>query len=131
MLRTSVVTFCLMAFFMANGCSDKYEHQQMGGDSQQLAKIRQMLGQLRQGPDSLDAALSRQVAAGLSQGRENMVRVRLAEIAGAEKVLLERLDRWGQDMYRATIKYTADGRAHTLAMLLVADGYELDWAGVN
>ena len=122
----------LVAVLLAAGCSKQYEHKRLSRGCPEFLRVQQMLQELREAPaDGLDAVLSRQVAAGLSNTQQTGVRFILGELARAKEVHIERLDRWGEGIYRATIKFTAASSRHTVAMLLVAEGDELYWAGTN
>jgi len=125
---------CLaVALCSAAGCSDEYEHERLDKDADEFADVQAMLDELRAaGKDELGDVVARQIADGLDKLREKSVRHALAKLAKADAVTLKRVDRWGSDLYRATIQSASDGATDTLALLLVrgSDG-KLHWANTN
>lgn len=117
----------------AAGCSDEFEHERLDKDATEFADVQAMLDELRAaGKNELDDVLARQVADGLDKLQEKPVRYVLAELAKADSVALKRVDRWGSDLYRATIQSTSDGATDTLSLLLVHGGDgKLRWAKTN
>ena len=91
-----------------------------------------MLDQLLQAEgEGIEDLLTRQIANGLSEPQQDVVRLTLNELRQVEKVQLKRVDRWGKDMFRATIETITAGKRQTLAMLIISDGGNLYWAGRN
>ncbi len=122
----------LVALLLMSGCSDKYAHRQLESQSAYFRKAQQMLAALRAGAaGDIEAVLDRQLAPGLPEPQERGLRMLLTELAHAEQWELQRVDRWGEDLCRATIRYETQGQSRTVALLLIAEGEELYWAGVN
>ena len=63
--------------------------------------------------------------------QERGLRSVLRELARAESATLQRVDRWGSGLVRATIQLTFEDRPRTLAFLLVEADDKLYWAKTN
>ncbi len=115
------------------GCRDEYAHERLDGRSPRFVKVAEMLASLRAaGESGFDAACDEQTAEGLDKNRRLAVRLTLRQLSDAKKVELLRVDRFGENMYRATIGYAWQGEKRTIALLLFADGEDnLRWAGRN
>ena len=131
-IRNSVFFAALMGGLVAAGCSKEYEQNRIDGDSPRAAEVRSMIASLREGgTDGVEDHLRRYAASDLTDARTAALRATLREIVNAEAAELERLDRFGDDVYRASLRLTSGGRARTLLVLLVETDGALRWAGRN
>jgi len=133
MTRTERFTLLLAVGLLAAGCSDEYGHEQVGGDSPEAVRVNQMLRDLREaGEAGLDGILARDGAGGLDANQTTALRATLRTLVEADKVELERLDRFGENVLRASFGLTADGKTTELYVLLVVTEDEtFRWAGRN
>ncbi len=126
---------CLAAMALAGGCSDEYGHERLGGASPQFVRARAMLDELRScGDDGLDDVLTRQIAAGIAPPQAKGLRYVLSQLARADETAVQRVDRFGPGIYRATLTFTVEGRPRTMALLLIPDEDDektLYWANTN
>ena len=127
---------CLAAMTLGAGCSDdEYGHQRLDGQSPQFVEVRALLDELRAAhDDGLDDMLTRQIAAGISDTQDKGLRYVLAQLARADDVTVQRVDRFGPDLYRSTLTFTSQGRPRTIALLLIPDDDDektLHWANTN
>jgi len=72
-----------------------------------------------------------QLAADLTDRQRQAARAALERIASADAAAVERLDAFGERVYRAAIALTQGPDEATLTMLLVETGGQLRWAGPN
>ena len=131
-IRNRPVLPILAALLLAAGCDKEYDQRDLAGDSPQAAEVRAMIRTLRQaGGKGVDEFMARHGAQGLSAGRQVALRATLLRIAQAETVELERLDSFGKNVCRASLRLGPSGRTESLfALLIVKDG-QLRWAGPN
>ena len=131
MTRTSLLLAAAAALLLA-GCPDKYGRSAHDAASSQFGQVASMLGELRSpGSGGVDEAMARQAADGLDEGRAASLAATLRMLAQAEKAELTGLDSFGKDIYRAAIQVDDKGRRRTVYVLLVGDGGDLRWAGMN
>ena len=130
-----IIAVCCLAAALCSGagCSKEYEHERLDKDSAHFAAVQAMIDELRGADENqLVAVLARQIADGLDASRAKGLRYVLGELPKAESVKLKRVDRWGNDLYRATLESTLEGRKKTLALLLIlTDDEKLYWANTN
>ena len=129
-----IIAVCLAAaLYSGAGCSKEYAHERLDKDSARFVAVQDMIDELRAADENQRGdVLARQIADGLDESRVKGLRYVLGELAGAETVTLKRVDRWGSELYRATLQSTANGRSSTLALLLVlVDDEKLYWANTN
>jgi len=73
-----------------------------------------------------------QAVEGLNDAQALLLRHTLAELATAEQVELEKADRFGRDVCRATFRLTTGGRCERVSILLVDAGAgDLRWFKKN
>ncbi len=117
---------------MLGGCGDKYGQSENDSGSPQFARVASMLAELRSSDSGgIDEALTRQSAADLNQSQAASLRATLTMLAQAEQTELTGLDRFGKDIYRASIQVTNNRSRRSVYILLVDDGDDLRWAGMN
>ena len=123
---------CLAVLLSAAGCSEDYAHERLDATSAEFVAVQAMLDELRAAErNDLDDALGRQIASGLDTMQEKGLRAVLRELARADAAALQRVDRWGGGLLRATIQLTVEARPRTLAFLLVEADDKLYWAKTN
>ena len=131
---TSLLAAILMlAAVTADGCSKRYAHKRLDKDSPEAGRVARMLSQLRDaGTDGIDGIIATQAVEGLNDAQALLLRHTLAELAAAEQVELEKADRFGQDVCRATFRLTTGGRSERVSILLVDAGAgDLRWFKKN
>ena len=126
---------CLAAMALAGGCSDEYGHERLDGESPQFVEVRTMLDELRASrDDGLDDMLTRQIATDIADSQKKGLRYVLTQLARADEATVKRVDRFGPDLYRATLTFTTEDHPRTIALLLVPDeddDRKLYWANTN
>lgn len=121
----------LLAFCLA-GCGKDYEQKKLGKDSAQGQQVRAMVQALRDGGEKgLAGVMAQQAAGGLSDSQIQALRASLMELLRAGSVELERIDRFGPEVYRATLVLSTGGASRSAAFLLVEKDGQLRWAGRN
>ena len=131
-IRNSVLWAALAAGLVAAGCSGEYKQDRLDADSRRAAEVRSLVASLREGgTDGIEGHLRRHASGGLTDVQTLALRATLAEIVNAEAVELARIDRFGDDIYRASLKLTSGGQIRTFTVLLVETGGALRWAGRN
>jgi hypothetical protein len=115
------------------GCSKEYEHRKLGRDSPQAKQVRKMVQSLHEGGlERLGELMARQAAADLTGGQTRVLRGALERIVDADSVELEKIERFGKNVYRAVFRLDEKNGPATLAVLLVtAKAGTLRWAGPN
>ena len=119
------------AILVAAGCEKTYEHERLGPDSERFGHIDRMIRELREDGADPETVIARQVAAGLDEGRLAMLRATLQQVARADEATLQRVDAFGRDTYRATVKLSSGPAARTVAMLIGSGDGRLYWMGTN
>ncbi len=131
-IRNSVFFAALVGGLVATGCSKEYEQDRIDGDSPRAAEVRSMIASLREGgTDGVDEHVRRFGASDLTDAQTAALRATLREIVNAEAAELERLDRFGDDVYRASLRLTSGRQTRALLVLLVETDGALRWAGRN
>ncbi len=131
-IRNKILCGFAATVVLAAGCSRDYEQKQLGDDSPQAGQVRDMIASLRQGGlERLDETMRRQAAEGLSRQQQAGLRATLAEIIEAEKVELNRLDRFGKNVCRAALDLSEGPQQSKVFVLLVESQGDLRWAGRN
>lgn len=121
-----------LALLPVAGCSDGYEQRRLAGDAPQRRELRVMVDALRSGgEEALEGFLAEHGASGLTDVQRAALRASLTEIVRAESVELTELDRFGRDVYRATLRMTTAGQTKPAYFLLIRSGGRLRWAGRN
>ncbi len=134
--RRAGLALLAAAAMLTAGCGEEYAHRRMRKDSPRAAQVAEMLQRLRAGgAEGLEEAVRRDGAAGLEPKRREALLAALRQVVEADEAELERVDEFGRNVYRATIRLTAGGEQKTVAMLLVVpegeSGERLCWAGRN
>jgi len=122
-----------VALIVVLGCSEEYGHERLDAGGPEAQRVKSMVSALRQaGPDSLGEVMNDQTAAQLTEDQLKGLRGALGRIVTADSVKLQKIEKFGQQVYRAVFDLeTADGPA-TLAMLLaVGEDDTLKWLGKN
>jgi hypothetical protein len=83
------------------------------------------------GPAGLEEVIKQQAAGGLTDRQATALRATLEQLAKAQAVELEEMDRFGDDVYRAALGVTSGKSSRTVYMLLVVSDGWLRWAGKN
>jgi hypothetical protein len=122
----------VLASVAGGGCSKGFEQKKLGKDSPQADQVRAMVQALRQaGEKGLSDLLPRQAAGELTDSQRQSLRASLMELIRADSVELDRIDRFGPEIYRVTFTLVAAGKSRPAALLLVVQGDQLRWAGRN
>ena len=130
-IRNSLAAAILAAAVPA-GCGKEYARKNMPADAKQAAEVRSMIEALRRAGESrLDEVMRQQAAGGLSERQREALAATLRQIVLADKVELKTLDRFGDDVYRASLQLTFRDSSSDLVALLVETGGALRWAGPN
>ena len=85
----------------------------------------------RDGAANLDRSMSEQGVAGLDEGFASALRATLKELIDADTARLQDLDRFGENVYRATFLLTSGRQSRQVFILLVEKDGALRWAGRN
>lgn len=124
-----------MPFVLAaavGGCGGEYEREEFGPDSSQADSVRQMVTRLRDGGEAgLDQVLARDAADDLDDAQQRALRAALRELIRADDVRLERLDRFGKDVWRAVFELTTSAGKRTACLLLFVRDGRPRWASPN
>lgn len=113
----------VLAALIFPGCADPYEHEKLRGDSAEVGRIQRMLRELRQaGTGAVDSVMAEQAVEGLGDRDRTFLRDTLAELVAADTVELEKADRFGEQICRATFSLKSDGVPARISILLVDDG---------
>ncbi|MDP7636789.1 MAG: hypothetical protein QF577_04480 [Phycisphaerae bacterium] len=134
MIRNSLIILVVAQMLpVFAGCSKEYEHRKLGRDSPQAKQVRKMVQLLHEGGlERLDELMARQAAADLTGGQTRVLRGAMERIVDADTVELEKIERFGKNVYRAVFRLDGKNRSATLAVLLVtAKAGTLRWAGPN
>ena len=126
-----VVTILTGAILLAAGCEKTYEHERLDPDSERFGQVGRMIRQLREARADLDAVIARQVAGDLDEGRMAMLRAALEQIASADRARLQRVDAFGPDTYRATVKLSSGQAGRSVALLVGSGDGGMYWMGTN
>jgi hypothetical protein len=122
----------LTAAIAMTGCSKDFEQKKLGKDSPEASRVRAMVDALRQGGEKgLAETMKTQAAGGLTGSQELALQASLRELIAADAVEVDKVDSFGPQVYRATLKLSTGGKTRAVALLLVATGDELRWAGRN
>ena len=123
----------MLMLTLLGGCKKEYSHKRLGDASREFARVEQMLQDIRQATgDALAGVLTEQMTAGMDDQQQKYLSSSLERLASAEKVELLKVDRFGQDICRATFKLTDSGKARRVSILLTADGDgKLRWLKPN
>jgi NAD-dependent DNA ligase len=126
------VALLLAVVAAAAGCSDEYEHRRLDAEDARTVEVREMVRALRSaGPDDLAPLAAAQSVPDADQRQAAALRQSLEQIASAEAAELLRLDRFGEDVYRAILELREAGRERKVSLLLVPADGELRWAKRN
>jgi hypothetical protein len=122
----------LAGAFLTAGCGDDYGHEQLSEDSPQAREVGRMVAELRDAPaQRREDVLRGQATEGLTQERSDALADALRELAEAETVTVERVDRYGESVFQASFELTtAEGTRRAVLLLVQTDG-RLRWAGPN
>jgi len=115
------------------GCSKEYSHRRLDADGPEAKQIRSLVSALRQsGAGGLDETMARQALPGLTRDQLKGLRFALDKIVTADSVELQKIEQFGEQVYRVVFALETEGGPESLAMLLrTADGDTLGWIGKN
>ena len=131
-IRNRSLLLLLATLLLWAGCGREYDQRDLAADSPQATQVREMIRTLRQaGGDGVDEFMARHGAEGLSAARQAALRATLLRIARAETVELKRLDSFGKNVCRASLRLGPAGRMESLFALLIVKEGQLRWAGPN
>jgi hypothetical protein len=131
-ISSAIVAAVLSAVLAWPGCSKQYAHKPLGKDGPEGQEVRGMVTALRSAaPAGLEAAIRQQTAGGLTELQAQTLEATLIQLARAEAVELEALDRFGDNVTRAALRVTSGGSSRTVCLLLVRADGRLRWAGRN
>jgi hypothetical protein len=122
-----------VATLLCAGCSKEYSHRRLEADGPEATQVRSLVSALRQaGAGGLGETIDRQALGGLSEDQIKNLRFALEKIVTAENVELQKIEQFGEQVYRVVLAIETAGKAESLAMLLgIADGDALRWIGKN
>jgi len=126
----AIGTAGLLLAFAAGGCAKEYDRAELGEDSPRGREVRRMIEALRDAdPAGRSERIDDQLAADLTDRQRQAARAALERIADADAAALQRIDTFGDRVYRAAIALTEGPDEATLTMLLVETDGQLRWAG--
>ena len=132
MIRSSCVLLALTAVLAWAGCRKEYARKEFDTASPQWAKVRSMIDTLRKADqDHLDEIMQMRAADGLDERQRSSLEASLMQIMQAETVELKQVTRFGQKVYRISLRLSSSGDAGMLFMLIVDKDGKLCWAGRN
>ena len=132
MINNRLIIIAVATVFLV-GCSEKYDHDRLGTDGPEATQVRAFVSVLRQsGPDDWDKTIALQALPGLTGDKLKALSSALDMIVAADSVELQKIDKFGKQVYRVVFALDTDGAPANLAMLLsFGDGDELRWIGKN
>lgn len=131
-ISSEVAVLVAAGLLMVAGCRKEYGQEKLGPDSPVGRKVRAMIDAARRaGESKLDHTAARQVADKLTSVQSASAAAMLRDIVLAAKVELRKLDRFGENVYRASLRLTLPDEVKTVHALLVETDGELRWAGPN
>jgi len=120
----------LAAMAFSTGCRKEYARDRLGADSGPAGEVRGMIDALRgAGQGRLDEMMQRQAADGLNSNQRAALRAALDGLIAADKVELLQVDRFGDEVYRASLLLSSTDKTTTVYLLLVMKDARLLWAG--
>jgi len=122
-----------VATVLCAGCSKEYSHHRLDKDGPEATRVISLVSDLRQGgTGGLDKTMPQQALEGLTEDQLKSLRFALEKIVTADSVELQKIEQFGEQVYRVVFALeTAEG-PESLAMLLgMSDGDELRWIGKN
>lgn len=130
--RSLILLATAVILTAVGGCSKKYQQRRVDADDARTEQVRGMMEALRSAGEGDFADLARkQAVPDLEEQHLAALQAALEQIADAGRANLTRLDRFGKDVYRATIELHDAGGVRQLSMLLVPVEGELRWAKRN
>ncbi len=114
------------------GCSGEYRQRQVDSDDARAAEVRGMIQSLRSAGEGDRERVARDSSVPDLDDRQASYLLEVLErVASADSAELERLDRFGRDVYRATILLDEGGDERRIPLLLSPVQGELRWARPN
>jgi len=132
MINNRLLIAAVLTVFCA-GCSDEYSHDRLDTDGPEAQQVRSFVSVLRQGgTGGLDKTMHHQALGGLTEDQLKALRSTLERIVTADSVELQKIEQFGEQVYRVVfVLDTADG-PESLAMLMgPASDDTLRWIGKN
>ncbi|MBL7221285.1 MAG: hypothetical protein ISS69_14310 [Phycisphaerae bacterium] len=132
MINNRLVIAAVLTAFCA-GCSDEYNHERLDTDGPEARQVRSFVSVLRQGgTGGLDKTMPLQALGGLTEDQLKALRSTLKRIVTADSVELQKIEQFGDQVYRVVFALETDGTPESLAMLLgMTDDDTLGWIGKN
>jgi hypothetical protein len=132
MINNRLIIIAVATVFLV-GCSEKYDHDRLGTDGPEAKQVRALVSVLRQsGPDDLDKTIALQALPDLTGDQLKALRSALDLIVAADGVELQKIDKFGKQVYRVVFALDIDGAPESLAMLLsIGDEDKFKWIGKN
>jgi hypothetical protein len=132
MINNTFIIAAVAAVFCV-GCSEEYSHRPLGADSPEARMVMEMTAALRQaGPGELDETIARQANVKLTKDELNALRFGLDRIVTADSVELQKIEKFGAEIYRVVFTLNTGQEATSQAMLLAFDDDgSLKWIGKN
>jgi len=122
----------LIATGFLGGCSDKYGHKPLGSDSPEAQQVRAMTEELRaDGMDRLKDIANSQALEELTDQQLERLHLGLEKLVVADGAELQKIEKFGPDIYRAVFTVEIGSDSEPLAMLLGTSGGKLRWIGRN
>ena len=131
-ISSSILLLALSACLLPGGCDKQYAQRKLDAQSSQWQEVSTLIDDLREGGQArIDALVSQSSAEGTDEGRAAALRAMLTQIAQADSAALTKLDRFGDQVYRASLTLSSPEHGTTLYVLLVEKDGRLQWAGPN
>ena len=115
------------------GCSKEYSRNRLDTDGPEAKQVRSLVSVLRQGgADGLDKTMPLQALEGLTEDQLQALRSALERIVAADSVELQKIEKFGEQVYRVVLVLDTGEAPEFLAMLLaISEGDKLRWIGKN
>ena len=132
MINNRFITAAVATILLA-GCSKEYNHDRLDTNGPEATQVRSLVSVLRQaGAGGLDKTTPLQALDGLTEDQLAALRSALEIIVTADSVELQKIEKFGKQIYRVVFALDTGGDRESLAMLLAtASGDKLRWIGKN
>ena len=123
----------IAAMLLLGGCSKEYSLDRLEADGPEAKRVKSLIADLRQaGTDGLDDTLTAQAIPELTTKQLEALRAALEKMIFADSVELEKIEQFGENVYRAVLAMETEGKPESMAMLLSpGPDDKLRWIGKN
>lgn len=122
----------LAACLGSSGCDSKYKHSDVNLDSPEAKQITSMIEAVRKaGSDGLAAYVDADAGKQITAEQKKALVAALQPLATADHAKLMAVDRFGANIFRATIQLDDDGVTSTQGFAVIAASDHFHWAALN